>query len=191
MAAFLDDFFFIMNQSKASDSKLTLFEVMLEFVRAAVLNRIPAVPQYFVIDWDKLMDISVEQGVLAWVWDGVCMLPNDQQPPRMYRINFGMSAQKVWDTYEKQWMVLKEIITRCEQSKIRLLLLKGIGLSILYPKPQSRSCGDIDLYPFEDFNKFNLLFQDNLKEREGKHTIFYFDDVMVENDKELLNSDMR
>ena len=152
-----------MKQSKASDSKLTLFEVMLEFVRAAVLNRIPAVPQYLVIDWDKLMDISVEQGVLAWVWDGVCMLPNDQQPPRMYRINFGMSAQKVWDMYEKQWIVLKEIITRCEQSKIRLLLLKGIGLSVMYPKPQSRSCGDIDIYPFEDFDKFNLLFQDNLK----------------------------
>ncbi len=87
------------------------------------------------VDWDGLMDVSKSQGFIAWVWDGICRLPVEQQPPRQYRINWGMSAQEIWDRYEKQKKVLAEMVEICNHNNMRLLLMKGIGLSELYPKP--------------------------------------------------------
>lgn len=75
---------------------------MYELVRAAVLDKVPAIPNDVSIDWDKLMDLSQEQRLIAWVGDGVCKLPPEQQPPRQYRINWGLSAHEIWDRYELQ-----------------------------------------------------------------------------------------
>ena len=180
-----------MNLSKNDYSQQSLFEIMLEFVRAAVLNRDPVIQQKKAVDWDKLMDLSTEHGLLTWVWDGICKLPFELLPPRQQRINWGLSAQEIWDHYEKQQQVLIELISICNQHNIRILLLKGIELSYLYPKPQSRYCGDIDIYTFDDFDNFNSIFEKQLKYVEGKHTVFYIDGVMVENHHEFLNPDTR
>ena len=105
----------------------SLVSVMLEFVRAAVLEREPSVPQDIEIDWDVLMDMSAEQGLLAWVWDGICKLPTELQPPRQQRINWGLSVQGIWGSYDNQKSVLKELVVVCKQNNMRLLLLKGVG----------------------------------------------------------------
>lgn len=101
--------------------QFSLNRIMFEFVRAAVLGRNPMISPNEVIDWDKLMDISTKQGLIAWVWDGICKLPQEQQPPRQQRINWGLSAQEIWQRYVQQKEVLAEIIGICNQNHIRLL----------------------------------------------------------------------
>ena len=110
-------------------------EVLLELLRAAVLDQQPSIPKEVVIDWDALMDNASSHNVLAWVWDSVCKLPVEQQPPRQQRINWGLSAQEIWDAYFYQKKVLNEMLVACQKNNIRLLLLKGIGVSAIYPKP--------------------------------------------------------
>ena len=160
-----------------------LIEIMLELVRAAVLGREPQLPSNVAIDWDKLMDVSTEQGLIAWVWDGICKLPQEQQPPRQQRINWGLSAQEIWQRYEHQKEVLAEMIEVCRQNGIRLLLMKGLGLSELYPKPQSRPSGDIDIYLFGDFERGNLLFSDKQCPETELHTSFNYKGIEIENHK--------
>ena len=156
-------------------------EIMLEFLRSAVLDQMPDITDTSNIDWDVLMDMSAEQGVLAWVWDGICKLPKELKPPRLQSINWGLSAQEVWDTYGKQMRVLEGMVSSCKENGIRLLLLKGIGLSRLYPKPESRPSSDIDIYLFEDYEKGNRLFTGHDIKRIDKHASFQIDNVLIEN----------
>lgn len=164
---------------KGSDDKLV--EIMLEFVRASVLDRVPVIPHGIVVDWDKLMDLSAKQGLLAWVWDGICKLPTEQQPPRQQRINWGLSTQKIWDDYEYQKTVLKELVEVCRKNNMRLLLLKGMGLSMMYPNPASRPSGDIDIYLFGDFEKGNTVLANNVFVFTNKHAEFNYKGVKIEN----------
>ncbi len=170
-------------QENIDSQELTLTELMFEFVRAAVLERDPVIPQDAAIDWNRLMDISTEQGLIAWVWDGICRLPQEQQPPRQHRINWGLSAQEIWQRYEHQKEVLSEMVEVCRQNGIRLLLMKGVGLSELYPKPQSRPSGDIDIYLFGDFERGNLLFSDRQCPETELHTSFNYKGIEIENHK--------
>ncbi len=135
------------------------------------------------------MDLSKNQGLIAWVWDGICRLPVEQQPPRQYRINWGMSAQEIWDRYELQKSVLSEMVVICNQNHMRLLLMKGVGLSELYPKPQSRPSGDIDIYLFDDYEKGNTLFGDGVNCFYNKHASYDYHGVHIENHITPLDTD--
>lgn len=170
-----------MDKSKNNESQKPLIGVMLELVRAAVLERDPVIPKGTEIDWDKLMDISAKHGLLAWVWDGMCKLPIEQQPPRQQRINWGLSAQEIWSDYGHQQTVLKDIVKVCAQNHIRLLLLKGIGLSQMYPKPESRMSSDIDIFLFGDYKKGNKVLANNSFYYGGKHSVFNYSGVTIEN----------
>lgn len=163
-------------------------EIMLEFVRAGVLERTPNIDGFGEIDWDELMDLSANQGVLAWVWDGICKLPKEKKPPRQQVINWGLSAQDVWDRYDYQKQVLMGIIDICRQNDIRLLLFKGIALSEFYPKPKSRSSSDIDFYLFEDYEKGNSLFAKLNVSKTNKRTGFDYKGVHIENHRIFLNA---
>lgn len=172
------------------DPQYATVELMLELVRAAVLEQEPKIPEGVIIDWDKLMDVSLEQSVLPWVWEGICKLPGEQQPPRQQRINWGLSAQECINTYFQQKEVLNQIVSISSQNNIRVLLLKGIGLSELYPKPSLRMCGDIDIYLFDDYEKGNQLFckGDFVFGAGDKHANFKYRGVVVENHKTLINT---
>lgn len=158
-----------------------LVNIMLELTRSAVLERDPIIPNYIDIDWDKLMDLASSHGLIAWVWDGICKLPLEQQPSRIQRINWGLSAQEIWSTYDYQKSVIKEIIDVCGQNDMRVLLLKGIGLSEIYPNPPSRPSGDIDIYLFGDFEKGNKILANDNYVFTNKHATFVYKGVKIEN----------
>ena len=165
---------------------MTTYEVMLSLTRAAVLGEEASLPEGLTVDWDELFEISAEQGTLAWVWDAVCSLPQKHLLSRLQAINWGLSAQEIWDTYQKQHQVLLQMIKVCQENHIQLLLLKGIGLSQLYPKPESRPCGDIDIYLFDDYEKGNKLFCEGSVSETDLHSEFHIDQVHIENHKLLI-----
>lgn len=161
---------------------MSSFDVMLEFLRAGVLKKKATISIDTSIDWDSLMDISASHGVLALVWDGIQSLPSNQRPPRLQSINWGLSAQDIWDNYKHQETVLNQMVQECQKHNMRLLLLKGIGLSKLYPKPQSRPCGDIDIYLFGEYEKGNEFICKGVPDEITElHSEFFIDKVHVEN----------
>ena len=131
------------------------------------------------VDWDKMMDIAATQGILAWVWDGICKLPKENQPSRLYSINWGLSAQEIWDRYYVQRQVLRQILDVCSKNSIRILLFKGIALSELFPKPESRPAGDIDIYLFDDYKRGDELFARTNVTRTNKRTGFDYQGVHI------------
>ena len=166
-----------------------LEEYMIALLRYGVLDEKPTILQpSSQVDWDRMMDIASAQGILAWVWDGICKLPKEFQPPRLQAINWGLSAQEIWDNYNKQKQVLMQMLGVCHQNNIRLLLFKGIALSELYPRPESRPSGDIDIYLFEDYCKGDALFAYTNVTKTNKRTGFDYDGVHIENHRIFLNT---
>lgn len=140
------------------------------------------------VDWDKMMDIAATQGILAWVWDGICKLPKENQPSRLLSINWGLSAQEIWDRYNLHVHVLNQMLDICTQNGIRLLLFKGVALSKLFPKPASRPAGDIDIYLFENYKKGDELFAHYNVTKTNKRTGFDYQGVHIENHRIFLNT---
>lgn len=165
--------------------------IMLELVRSAVLNHSPAIPKDVVINWDTLMSLAHKEGVLAFVWDGICQLPPEQKPSRTFLINYGLSALGIRYHYEYCKSLLVEMVKVCNDNGIKLLLLKGVGVAQYYPIPSSREFGDIDIYLNGAFEMGNKLFAPSQYHESKKHSSFSYRGIEVENHKVMINSNCR
>lgn len=176
---------FVMEQENHLDM-YNVNTVLIELVRAAVLERVPHIPSNITIDWDAMRTMASEHGLIGWIWDSINKLPQPLQPSRFQRIEWGLSDQEIETRYMKQRQVLLEMIEICKQNGMRLLLLKGFYLSELYPRPSARPSGDIDIYLFDDFEKGNRLFSNGIIPYKYKHTAFDFHGAHIENHQMLV-----
>jgi len=108
-------------------------------------------------------------------------------------IRWELSVQKLEARNKRQRAVIKELVALYRENGIEMLLLKGIGLSELYPKSNHRECGDIDIFlfgVFGDYEKGNKVIEKlgiDVEKDGSKHSKFYYKGVPVENHKTFLN----
>ena len=106
------------------------------------------------IDWPALLSLAKRQTTLLLVQDGLEVLLAQQQareeepvviPPRaLLKIqNLRMQTQRVHRDLNE---IILEIDTMLRAEGIAPILLKGESMAAIYPVPESRNCGDIDLY---------------------------------------------
>ncbi|MHC1690621.1 MAG: nucleotidyltransferase family protein [Bacteroidales bacterium] len=139
------------------------------------------------LDWNNLVNLAARQGVLCVARDGLVYMP---EISRELLIRWELSVQKLEARNKRQRAVIKELVDLFKENGIELLLLKGIGLSELYPDPSHRECGDIDIYLFGDYEKGNKVIEElgiEVDKEGSKHSKFYFKGVPVENHKTFLN----
>jgi len=103
------------------------------------------------VDWPQLYDTAKAQGVSAIVFDGISAII-DRYPevnvsmPRHLKLRWLSIVDSVEKKYAKQERIARKLADICNDAGIDTVLFKGLGLSRLYPIPNHRECGDIDIY---------------------------------------------
>lgn len=102
------------------------------------------------IDWTGIFRLAAHQTVKGIIADAVNKLPDTYRPlqPVMRELAFYIARNRM--CHARHNAVLGEIIRQFTDYGINPVLLKGQGMSLNYPEPTLRHCGDIDLYIGED-----------------------------------------
>lgn len=140
--------------------------------------------------WERIYRMAADHGLSAVVWDGICRLPAAQQPPRETRIRWALSAEKLKERYRHQQQTASKLAARFSEEGLRMLLLKGLGLSRDYPLPEHRECGDIDIYLYGQSDKGDRVLHEigaHLYFDVPKHSEYVWDGVLIENHRTILN----
>lgn len=140
--------------------------------------------------WERIYRMAADHGLSAVVWDGICRLPAAQQPPRETRIRWALSAEKLEERYRHQQQTASKLAARFSEEGLRMLLLKGLGLSRDYPIPEHRECGDIDIYLYGQSDKGDRILHEigaHLYFDVPKHSEYVWDGVLIENHRTILN----
>lgn len=148
-------------------------------------------------DWATVCALASAQGVLSVAWDGLQhltaggRLPADCRPDHAQKMQWAYSVDRMERCYARQSSVLGKLAGFYAGHGIRMLLLKGCGLSLNYPVPAHRPCGDIDIWLFGKQREADafLRAEKGIGIDEGKHhhTVFQVNGVMVENHYDFLN----
>ena len=96
--------------------------------------------------WEKLFLMARQQTLVGILNDAVHKLPEEQLPPPVILAKWDAQTAKIgriYHVHEDHVRELGEILTRLG---FRGCILKGTGLAHLYPHPERRMCGDIDLW---------------------------------------------
>ncbi len=103
-------------------------------------------------EWNEVYELAKVQAVVGLVMTAFSRLPKDQWPPRMLLFKWAPQAKHVEEENAKHVEVLCEVHEALKQEGIGHVFMKGLTCGVRYPKPESRTCGDIDfLVSPEDF----------------------------------------
>ena len=106
------------------------------------------------VDWKEIIRTAKEQTVQGVICDSIGTLPPDLCPPKEILHRLMMDRTRNVQMHSLMNGTLKMVTTALEKAGIPSVLLKGQGVASNYIRPESRSCGDIDLYVGEvDFRK--------------------------------------
>lgn len=144
------------------------------------------------IDWNDVRTLAEEQGLYAIVLDGIEKLPEKQRPPQEMLLEWiGEVLQGYEYRYDQYTKAISELAGFYNSHGLKMMILKGYACSLDWPKSSHRPCGDIDIWQFGEYKKADaLLAKEKGIKIEGDqhhHTIFYWQDFMVENHYDFVN----
>ena len=163
--------------------------VIIDLVKLGI-GRSASIPDS--IDWPAIKTLSSEQGVTAIVWDGVLKLYDQGLLVDGRSLDVKLKKQwigTVFHNYEWKYSGYRETIGRLaafyNRHGFKLMVLKGYGLSLNYPVPAHRPCGDIDIWAFGQYREADAALSKELGLSIDKgyhhHTVFSFGDYLIEN----------
>ena len=150
-----------------------------------------------IADWNAIIQLAAKQGVLAICWDGLQTLikqqqiPAEQQPSRDILLRWAANVDNIERTYAKQKVALHKLASFYSRNGFKMMLLKGYGLSLNYPTPEHRPCGDIDIWLYGRQQEADGLLRRThgveISEDKHHHTTFTVNGILVENHCHFLN----
>ena len=120
----------------------------LELLRAGLWG-VAADPENFKpdsVDWKAVLRVAKEQTMMAVVADGIETLPKELWPPKEVMMKLAMMRLKIEQTHVLLNSTIAQIVQALDAQGVPSVLLKGQGIAQNYLRPESRTCGDIDLY---------------------------------------------
>lgn len=189
---------------------MNITELLFAIIRAEEAEQRRIFSSLSASQWQQLYDLAVEQGVAAIVWESIeqamanGVISAEMMPERELKLRWAMGVEQVEQKYDRQRRVIAKMASYLAEQGIKMLILKGYGLSLNYPQPRHRPCGDVDVWFFEERKADDgSIMRVNVWERADEllrqrfnieidkdkhhHTVFYLDGVMVENHYDFLN----
>lgn len=142
-------------------------------------------------DWNSLKALADEQGLSAIVVDGINLLPEGMRPPKELTLQWiGTVLQNFEYRYADYERAIGELAMSYQSHGIKMMVLKGYGLSLNYPVPHHRPCGDIDTWNFGKQQEADEVLKKDygisIDTSEHHHTVFFWKNFMVENHYDML-----
>ena len=143
------------------------------------------------IDWTEMMHYSSKQGVLGVAFGAIEHLREEDRPHIDFIMDWMRQITYLEGINKKHKGIIAEIASLLQKHDIRMLLLKGYGLSLFWTKPDARPTGDIDIYTFGKWSEADRAICEELgikgNKSHHKHSELHYKGKLVENHFEFLN----
>ena len=172
-------------------------DILLTLVRLGIGHQ-SVIPIHTIIDWKRIRTLSDLQGLTAIVLDGISRLKevgcldDNSALDRITKLNWYVTVQNLYEQrYTKYSTAISSLASFYCKYGIRMMVLKGYGLSQCYPVPEHRPCGDIDIWLFGRYKEADSILSQELGITVNKsffhHTVFCYQGFTVENHYDFVN----
>lgn len=167
-------------------------EINIAFVllKSALNGTTPEIEPMEASRWWSLFRLLQQNHVAALASEAFAHM--EQKPPREVFIPWLGERQKAKNWYHHQCEVQAEIIDLMQCNGIETLVLKGTRLAQLYPQPELREFGDLDLYFYDRHDEADALAAHKLRvmvtNEVHHHSKYNYRGVTVESHYDFINS---
>lgn len=144
------------------------------------------------IDWSSVKTLAALQGLSAIIIDGIDSMPPAQRPPKPILLQWiGETLQLYENRFEAYRRAIAEMAGFYNRHGFKMMVLKGYGCAMNWPKPEHRPCGDIDIWLFGKQEEADAVLAKEkgikIDNAHHHHSVFYWREFMVENHYDFIN----
>ncbi len=142
-------------------------------------------------DWQRCFDLALLQNVLAMTFPAMSALPQKQRPEFTLWSKWMAYAQRVTEQSAYKRQVVEKIGEWLADEGLTTTIVKGFSLAALYPNPNLREFGDVDIFSGTDYEAVNACFRKHgieVGKPDGHHVRLTVDGVAVEHHHSFGNS---
>ena len=176
--------------------------ILLALVRYAVNKSSAQNINWDNVIWQDLFWQSNQQAIPVLVADGLQVylsahpeakpFANESTTDKLKRMQWLGQVMAYECLYTKHKKAMADLAQLYASKGIRMMVLKGYGLSLDWPVPNHRPVGDLDIYNFGKWREADALVSKycGIKVDDGHehHTVFNFKGVAVENHYDFINT---
>ncbi|HBU46476.1 MAG TPA: hypothetical protein DEB36_12040, partial [Porphyromonadaceae bacterium] len=134
--------------------------LFLELLRSAIWNRAADEDLFRHVGstvWEEVISLAESQRVSALLYDGIMTLPTALRPGKKEVYTLFLQAEAIEKLNKGLNDELGNLAMEYGKIGCPFVLLKGQANAILYPRPEHRAPGDIDLFLYRkgDYEKAN------------------------------------
>ncbi len=171
-------------------------DTLMQLLRAAMGHGSAKI--HDAVDWRKVLWMAGRQHLAAVAHDGLrvsgIVVPDAQIAAQW--------AGEVWiseQNYKRHIHEISLLSSLLSSRGMQLTLLKGVGVGLLYPRPEHRGVGDIDFYVWKGTEHASCLAESNeaiadvfsvaVDSNHAHHTTFVHNGILFENHYDFIEVD--
>lgn len=123
-----------------------VWKLFFDLLKVTTGNRdqLPVVPTAEA--WHTIYQLASQQALVGVLYGGINRLPKEQLPPQDLLLKWYAMARQIEQCNEQLNAECVEVARYLTQQGYDYAILKGQSLASLYPQPQLRTPGDIDVW---------------------------------------------
>ncbi len=127
---------------KISDNWLILFALLRQALQSEGKEQSKEIQQLTPYQWKSVVEKAKKHSILPLLYD---QLQKEQSlPPTLFEYVQNMSRRTVQQSYKMLYQT-NHVVKLLERGSVSVVVLKGVATADLYPYPELRKSGDIDL----------------------------------------------
>lgn len=175
-----------MKQNKFSTKNEPAFFELIQ-VAIGIRNGLSIIPTTHL--WKQLIPMLQKQRLCGICLDGISLLPEGKRPPHDVLMKCIGQTVMLERVYEQQNKTVCRLSSFFSDHGLRMVLMKGYGLSKNYPNHAHRGCGDIDIYfcgKGQYADELIEMLGIKVKQNEEKHSVYDYKGTHVENHASII-----
>lgn len=143
-------------------------------------------------DWERLYQLSKNQGVIAIIFEVINDIPKEFAPPRPIKMRWISRAFSIEEQMRKKERVAVEFAEELSKRGFQTTVLKGLAYASYYPNPYHRESGDLDCFLMgqkEAGDKITIEIGGKMEEAGYKHSHLHYKGLTIENHNYLTSFD--
>ena len=107
------------------------------------------------VDWKEVIGLARKQGVLAIAFDALEKVPAELRPSKIILLEWFGRVNTMEQVYELYVNTIKDLGRLIGSKRLYMMVMKGYGCSLHYPKTNHRPCRDIDIFLMDKEGRYD------------------------------------
>ncbi len=123
-----------------------IIEIFFKLIRISLGESVEDFPILDSTQWQKLYTLARQQAIVGVIYKSIERFPKENRPPRELLLKWIVATERIKHANQNLNIVASKVESQFRNNNFQSCILKGQGVAQLYPNPELRTSGDIDIW---------------------------------------------